>query len=552
MCGYYVTKSAYLPNRFDETTVGPSESVFVHKDVGDRVWITKDHDPSMFGFIPLSVLDIPSKSVEELEKSFDTLFNCQDDNQAPIYSDLQSAPTPTESAATVVLERPSVVNTDEPCPETAVDQNVEPAVEPAVDQNVNDANDVFNSERPSMNGSDRVLMSPSANPTGQSDSETGDHDELQMLKRRREESPDTTGPGVSRKKLKGNNGSLAKDDTVNELYREYHAGASIVRIIKSTRQSKKMVTAKSFIVDINHQDEIFRLNQSDVSRDGTVKFLCSQRKADKACKGSATLVLKKMNFMDNTYNDKAKRYKYFITKDLSLEDKDVKIMKLVAHTCTHKTPGQELEAKLTQAGLELVESQKTNSLTNRVVFPSEIIHQALRTVKQNLPESEKKAVEEATEKADSRRVVDRITRALRANDPLDPTINIENRETFDSYPLEFFQGKFFFDRQMATDSKNESWLFVNTALLAKMNDVNRGICIQDSTFTFGKKPKNFDHRHFKHCWKMRYDNQLVAFCAMSRATAASYTNIFRRMRHLNGGNQLKAKFLVMDREKVSG
>ena len=549
MCGYYVTKSAYLPNRFDETTVGPSESVFVHKDVGDRVWITKDHDPSMFGFIPLSVLDIPSKSVEELERSFDTLFNCQDDNQAPIYSDLQSAPTQTESAATVVPEGSSVVNT---CPVTDNHENRNGVSEnlPAVDQNLNDANDVLNSERPNVNGSDRVLLSPSA-VTGQSDSETGDHDELQVLKRRREQSPDA-GPGVSRKKLKGNNGSLAKDDTVNELYREYHAGVSIVRIIKSTRQSKKMETAKSYIVDIKQQDEIFRLNQSDVSRDGTVKFLCSKRKAEKACKGSATLVLKKMNFMDSTYNDKAKRYKYFITKDLCLEDKDVKVMKLVAHTCTHKSPGQELEDKLTQAGLELVESQKNNSLTNRVVFPSEIVHQALRIVKQNLPESEKKEVEEATEKADSRRVVDRITRALRANDPLDPTINIENRETFDSYPLEFFQGKFFFDRQMAIDSKNESWLFVNTALLAKMNDINRGICVQDSTFTFGKKPKNFDHRHFKHCWKMRYDNQLVAFCAMSRATAASYTNIFRRMRHLNGGNQLKAKFLIMDREKVSG
>ena len=549
MCGYYVTKSAYLPNRFDETTVGPSESVFVHKDVGDRVWITKDHDPSMFGFIPLSVLDIPSKSVEELERSFDTLFNCQDDNQAPIYSDLQSAPTQTESAATVVPEGSSVVNT---CPVTDNHENRNGVSEnlPAVDQNLNDANDVLNSERPNVNGSDRVLLSPSA-VTGQSDSETGDHDELQVLKRRREQSPDA-GPGVSRKKLKGNNGSLAKDDTVNELYREYHAGVSIVRIIKSTRQSKKMETAKSYIVDIKQQDEIFRLNQSDVSRDGTVKFLCSKRKAEKACKGSATLVLKKMNFMDSTYNDKAKRYKYFITKDLCLEDKDVKVMKLVAHTCTHKSPGQELEDKLTQAGLELVESQKNNSLTNRVVFPSEIVHQALRIVKQNLPESEKKEVEEATEKADSRRVVDRITRALRANDPLDLTINIENRETFDSYPLEFFQGKFFFDRQMAIDSKNESWLFVNTALLAKMNDINRGICVQDSTFTFGKKPKNFDHRHFKHCWKMRYDNQLVAFCAMSRATAASYTNIFRRMRHLNGGNQLKAKFLIMDREKVSG
>ena len=549
MCGYYVTKSAYLPNRFDETTVGPSESVFVHKDVGDRVWITKDHDPSMFGFIPLSVLDIPSKSVEELERSFDTLFNCQDDNQAPIYSDLQSAPTQTESAATVVPEGSSVVNT---CPVTDNHENRNGVSEnlPAVDQNLNDANDVLNSERPNVNGSDRVLLSPPA-VTGQSDSETGDHDELQVLKRRREQSPDA-GPGVSRKKLKGNNGSLAKDDTVNELYREYHAGVSIVRIIKSTRQSKKMETAKSYIVDIKQQDEIFRLNQSDVSRDGTVKFLCSKRKAEKACKGSATLVLKKMNFMDSTYNDKAKRYKYFITKDLCLEDKDVKVMKLVAHTCTHKSPGQELEDKLTQAGLELVESQKNNSLTNRVVFPSEIVHQALRIVKQNLPESEKKEVEEATEKADSRRVVDRITRALRANDPLDLTINIENRETFDSYPLEFFQGKFFFDRQMAIDSKNESWLFVNTALLAKMNDINRGICVQDSTFTFGKKPKNFDHRHFKHCWKMRYDNQLVAFCAMSRATAASYTNIFRRMRHLNGGNQLKAKFLIMDREKVSG
>ena len=538
MYGYYVTKSAYLPNRFDETTVGPNESVFVHKDVGNRVWITKEDDPSVFGFIPITVLGLPSESVDDLERSFDGLFNCENDNQALVYADLESNPTSTQSAATVGPKEPS--DTDEVSPETNGHENRNDVSE------TSPSDGVFNSEGPSMNGSDRVLLSQSAGNTGQSDSETEDHDEILMLKRRREKSPDV-GPGVSKKKLKGDHGSLAKDDTVNHLYREYHADASIVRIIKSTRQPKKLETAKSYIVDINHQGEIFRLNQSDVSRDGTVKFLCSKRK-DEKCKGSATLVLRKMNFIDSIHNEKSKRYKYFITKELSLGDEDVKLMKLVAHTCVHKTPAKELEDKLTQAGLELVESQKNNSLSNRVVFPSEILHQALRIVKANLSDTEKQAIEEANEKVDSRRVVDRITRALRANDPLDPAINIENRETFDSYPLEFFQEKFYFDKQMAQESKNESWLFVNLDLLAKMNDINSGICIQDSTFTFGKRPKN-DHRHFKHVWKMRYNNELVAFCAMSRATAASYTNIFRRMRHLNGGNQLKSKYLVMDREK---
>lgn len=556
MYGYYMTTAGHLPNRFDETTVGPNESIFVHRNVGNRVWITKDDDPSVVGFIPMSILSISSKTVDELEKSFDGLFNCEDNSQAATYSELQTASisAASESMATINPEEGINDKSCEPCSKIVNHENqndVGVETPPAPEQNDadNDADNILHSEGPSMNGSGRVLLSQSADYTGQQDSETDDHDELMMLKRRREDSPEA-GPGVAKKKLKGDHGSMANADSENDLYKEYHADASFVRIIKSTRQSKTMVNAKSYIVDIKHHENIYRLNQGDVSRDGTVKFLCSKRKAEKHCKGAATLVLKKMNFMDKTHNEKTKRYKYFITKDLSLEDKDVIIMSLVAHTCIHKTPGKELEDKLTQAGLELVESQKNNSLTNRVVFPSEIVHQALRIVKQNSTESEKKAIEESVDKVDSRRVADRITRALRANDPLDPAINIENRETFDSYPLEFFQGKFFFDRQMAIDSKNESWLFVNTAALAKMNNVDKGICIQDSTFTFGKKPKKWDFRHFKHCWKMRYDNELVAFCAMSRATAASYTNIFRRMRHLNGGNQLKAKFLVMDREKA--
>ena len=173
-------------------------------------------------------------------------------------------------------------------------------------------------------------------------------------------------------------------------------------------------------------------------------------------------------------------------------------------------------------------------------------------MKEETSEQEREQIREAEDKIDQRRIVDRITRELKKDRDIDQPINASNRETFDSYPIQFFDGDYFFDKSFAQMSKNETWLFVNIKGLAQLNDPSDGIAVQDGTFPFGTKPKN-DSRHFKQLWKLRLlknnTNQLIAFACMSRQTTASYAAIFNRLRHLNGEKTLKCKILVMDREK---
>ena len=151
-------------------------------------------------------------------------------------------------------------------------------------------------------------------------------------------------------------------------------------------------------------------------------------------------------------------------------------------------------------------------------------------------------------------MVDRLTRELRSDDPTDRPINTSNRFEFRDYPLEFYSGNYKFDEDFATESNNESWLFYEQEGLKQLDSIDNGVAIQDNTFCFGSRQQNGpDLRHFKIVWKLRLIkngvNQLIAFAAMSRQTAAAFQKLFERLSLANNG-MLKAQFLVMDRQSL--
>ena len=375
-----------------------------------------------------------------------------------------------------------------------------------------------------------------------------DLEELKNLKRRRESSPVPV--QKAKKKMKSGYVKSVTQAQQDALFQEYNPDASIVRITKSSRQPKSFDGAKSFVIDINVRGDLFKLNQGDVSAN-TVKYHCIHRKSDCSCKGGAVLMVRKLDYIEKAFMEKSSRNKWFITKELVKED--VAVLSLMEHSCAKITFTAALEDRLTEKGIMVVKSQKEHNLNKRAVYPSEILSEALRRLKAETSEEERKKIREAEDKIDQRKIVDRITRELKKDTDIDQPINASNRETFDSYPIEFFSGDYIFDKPFAQSSKNESWLFVNYKALAQLNDTSDGIAIHDGTFPFGNRPKN-DWRHFKQVWKLRLlknnTNQLVAFACMSRQTTASYTAIFERLTYLNGEKNLKCRILVSDREKA--
>ena len=243
---------------------------------------------------------------------------------------------------------------------------------------------------------------------------------------------------------------------------------------------------------------------------------------------------------------------YELNKELTKDD--VAVMTLMDHSCSKKTFTDALEDRLTETGIMIVKSQKDNNLNKRAVYPSEILFAALRKLKEETSEQERAEIRQAEDKIDQRKIVDRITRELKKDACIDKPINASNRQTFDSYPFEFFSGDYVFDKLFAEESENETWLFVHHQSLAQLNDTTEGIAVHDGTFPFGSKPKNNDWRHFKQLWKLRLlkknTNVLVAFACMSKQTTASYTAIFKRLTVLNGEKNLKCRILVSDREKA--
>ena len=129
---------AHLADRFDEISVSPNESVFVHKDFLNRCYISKIDD-SESGFIPISVLDIGDQQGSKLDESFGTLsidhLNAEDQNEndSPIFTDLKSVVPPAGES----ICEPAIQATLE---SSAVDQGIEsavhePTVEPVVQSN---------------------------------------------------------------------------------------------------------------------------------------------------------------------------------------------------------------------------------------------------------------------------------------------------------------------------------------------------------------------------------------------------------------------------------
>lgn len=153
MYGYYVTKSGYVASRFDEITVAPNESVFVHKDFLGRAYVSKS-DESEYGFIPISVLE---NCTDQLDQSFENLnldlTSLNQDRENVIFADLRPVADPNVQPSNV---QPTV----EPMPniQPAVEpmSNVRPSVEPN-DSNIEPANDSFENSGPKKGKTKKAL-----------------------------------------------------------------------------------------------------------------------------------------------------------------------------------------------------------------------------------------------------------------------------------------------------------------------------------------------------------------------------------------------------------
>ena len=146
-------------------------------------------------------------------------------------------------------------------------------------------------------------------------------------------------------------------------------------------------------------------------------------------------MIRKLDYIEKVYMEKSSRNKWFITKELVKDD--VAVMTLMDHSCSKKTFTDALEDRLTETGIMIVKSQKDNNLNKRAVYPSEILLAALRKLKEETSEEERAEIRQAEDKIDQRKIVDRITRELKKDTCIDKPINASNRETFDSFPIEF-------------------------------------------------------------------------------------------------------------------
>ena len=390
-----------------------------------------------------------------------------------------------------------------------------------------------------------------------------DLDELNCLKRRREsnDSDRSMDSPIQKaaKKQRGIKRFLNRPENVEALFEEIESdpsASSIIRIGKSTRQPKNG-NGVTHVLDVLVDGQEFRLNQSDVSSSGLIRFLCSKRKYDprketkqSRCKGGCDVILRDLGIVDE--RKVSNRTKFFVKRELTIED--VKITQTMNHCCTEKSLTERYEDSLTEKSIQLVKRQKENQLNHRRILPGDILEQVIEECRQNMPKADYDAIKAQGDKVNTRRIVDRLTRELRSDDPTDRPINTSNRFEFRDYPLEFYSGNYKFDEDFATESNNESWLFYEQEGLKQLDSIDNGVAIQDNTFCFGSRQQNGpDLRHFKIVWKLRLIkngvNQLIAFAAMSRQTAAAFQKLFERLSLANNG-MLKAQFLVMDRQSL--
>ena len=399
-------------------------------------------------------------------------------------------------------------------------------------------------------------------PESPEDVDDSDLEELNSLKRRRESVESDDEPIQKSRKKCGLKRYLKRPENIDDFFTDVTEVANnpndVIKLIKKSTRQPRNAESITHVIDFVHNNREFRLNQSDVTSSGTIKFLCSKRKYDSSkdekagrCKGGCEILIRDLNIVSE--KQVSNRTKFFVTKELTKAD--FMVTEHMAHSCHEKTPTEMYEDKVTAMGIQLAIRQKENQLNLRKILPSEIFDHSVVALRESMTAEEFETQSNQTNKINSRRVIDRISRILRKDDKTDPPVNLDNRMSFDEYPLEFFTGSFVFDKEFAQTEQNESWLFFNPHVLKKLDSLTDGVSIQDNTWTFGSKAKDApDCRHFKFLWKLRLVkngmNELVAFACMSRQTSAAFQKLFERLKIKNNGNVLKSQYLVMDRERA--
>ena len=208
--------------------------------------------------------------------------------------------------------------------------------------------------------------------TGNNDeaNDSDDLDELNHLNhlKRRRESNDSdqlmdSPIHKAAKKQRGIRRFLNRPDNVEALFQAIESdptAPSIKRIEKSTRQPKNG-NGVTHVMDILIDGKEFKLNQSDVTSSGIIRFLCSKRKYDprkenkqNRCKGGCDVILRDLGAVDE--RKVSNRIKFFVKRQLTLED--IKITEIMNHSCTEKSLTERYEDSLTEKAIQLVKKQK--------------------------------------------------------------------------------------------------------------------------------------------------------------------------------------------------
>ena len=383
------------------------------------------------------------------------------------------------------------------------------------------------------------------------ENETEDNDEIQSLKRIHDQNESNESDQEPKQKARKGVKRCQGRPTSMEDIAGIPEGRKIVRIQQS---SKKNRTTIGFVLDVNINDEEYKLNSQDVNSSGIINFRCSKRKS--GCQGRVKLVVKDLRHIEEYSVNNRMRFK---VTNPDLTTNDVYPTEITDHTCVQKSLAARYESLITEHAVKIAQYQKDHKLNNRQVFTSEVLDHILTGLSTEIPKEDLKQLKEAasSNKLNLRKIEDRITKALRnPNDQKVSAFNINNQADFKDYPAEFHTGVFDFDEDFAVANSNMIWLFYHKEKLELLNK-SEGVMVQDNTWLFGKKPKEAeDLRAFRHVWKMRFlngdKNDLIALACMRQQTAAAFTSIFDRLKLHNNNQCFKVGFLVQDREKGTG